>query len=172
MARLIRFFSLYTCLTIISNVNVSAQNLPEDKVLNSYIEYLITTTRETDVNYKLVIENANYLLQVSHFTFSDNFKTRIPELATDKSSFMSKRVEEMSDLRTKYDRYNMELKNLRVPTSILEIIQEYIEVSNTLIFQMNENASAYAMLSKSQHSLIDGHWASKVASGIVPNLTS
>ena len=69
MARLISFFSLFTCLTIIGNVNVTAQNIPEDKVLNNYIEYLITTTRETEVNFKLVIENANYLLQVSHFTF-------------------------------------------------------------------------------------------------------
>jgi hypothetical protein len=172
MARLISFFSLFTCLTIIGNVNVSAQNIPEDKVLNNYIEYLITTTRATEVNFKLVIENANYLLQVSHFTFSDNFKTRIPELAIDKSSFMSKRVEEMSDLRAKYDNNNTELKNLQVPTSILEIMQEYIAVSNTLIFKMNENASAYAMLSKSQHTLIETHWASKVTDGTDPNLAT
>lgn len=170
-------------LGMVTGVNVlSAQAIPKYDELDHYIEYLVTAARQTEVNYQLVLENAGYLLKVSHYTYSNYLSSsaRLPEDAIDKSGFMTRRASEIASLNSQYNENNQKNKSLRIPKTISETLQEYITVSNTVTFKMNEIAQAISAASQAQYELVQKLWTAYTARGekldytvrILPDLKS
>ncbi len=168
---------------MVASVNLlSAQVISKNDELNYYIEYLITAARQTEVNYKLVLENASYLLKVSHYTYTNylSVSVRLPEDAIDKNSFMIRRANEISSLNSEYNENNLKNKSLTVPKAIVETLQEYIAVSNTVFFKMNEIANAVSKTSQAQYEVVQKLWSAYTARGekldytvkILPDLKS
>ena len=142
--------------------------IPADPVLNEYIEYLATKVKETSISYKLLIENGDFLLNASYNTYS-NYQTSgspLPEECYERSNTVNYLAGEIDKFNSQYVDYNVARDGkMQAADKLLEtgLLQEYIELSNTLMSEMSTLAPTFKGGSQSQYEIVKKIWAAHVA---------
>ncbi len=152
--------------------------IPADPVLNEYIEYLATKVKETSISYKLLIENGDFLLNASYYTYS-NYQTSnspLPEECYERSNMINYLAGEIDKFNSQYIDYNAARDGkMQAADKLLEtgLLQEYIELSNSLMSEMSTISPSFKGGAQSQYEIVRKIWAKHVAretSTEIPNV--
>lgn len=142
--------------------------IPADPVLNEYIEYLATKVKETNISYKLLIENGEFLLNASYTTYT-NYQTSgspLPEECYERSNSVNYLAGEIDKFNSQYNDYNTARDGkMQAADKLLEtgLLQEYIKLSNSLMSEMSTLAPTFKEASQSQYEIVKKIWAAHVA---------